>query len=614
MRLRVGVLAVILAALGWGTATAVAHEPTVTEFQGGLTLKSKLWGLVDGGDRSLWFTQDALNAFGAITAGDGLVSEFTERFTVGDHPRGITKGPDGNLWIAESGSGGAIARVTKAGGVTEFNAAPTSSHPWDVTAGPDGNVWFVSREPAFVGRITPDGKVTQFTTGLTPKSQPSAITAGPDGNLWFAESADPGRIGRITPAGVITEYSTGLTPKMEPTDITAGPDGNLWFALTGDPGAIGRITTDGKITEYRQGLSPTSRPTGVAAGTDGAVWFTESASPGRVGRITKSGEITEYTSGLTPGRAPWMITPGSDGNMWFTENADPGAIARISLPPTVRSRATERLSDDSVLLGGRIRSNAQVTEFYFEYWEAGAAASRSESDSAGAGWDPVEVSAELDDVKPETTYYYRVVATNDSGTTIGPESSFSMSALKTQLGEAIFAQPTGRVRFKRPRGRWRPLPDGGAGLPVGVAFDTRLGSVRLTTAMPGRRTQTGTFGGGVFNVRQSKRARGRVDLHLRGGSFAACRRTRAGRPADVAVASRSRRVRRLWGRDRGGKFRTYGRHSHATVRGTRWLTEDRCNGTFTRVTRGAVVVRDTARRRNVLVRAGHSYLARRPRR
>ena len=76
------------------------------------------------------------------------------------------------------------------------------------------------------------------------------------------------------------------------------------------------------------------------------------------------------------------------------------------------------------------------------------------------------------------------------------------------------------------------------------------------------------------------------------------------------MASRSRRVRRLWGRDDGGRFRTHGRHSHATVRGTRWLTVDRCDGTFTRVTEGAVSVRDRGRHRTVLVRAGHSYLAR----
>ena len=69
-------------------------------------------------------------------------------------------------------------------------------------------------------------------------------------------------------------------------------------------------------------------------------------------------------------------------------------------------------------------------------------------------------------------------------------------------------------------------------------------------------------------------------------------------------------MRKLWGRDSGGSFRTHGRHSQATVRGTRWLTVDRCDGTLTRVTSGAVSVRDFRRHRTVLVRAGHSYLAR----
>jgi len=47
------------------------------------------------------------------------------------------------------------------------------------------------------------------------------------------------------------------------------------------------------------------------------------------------------------------------------------------------------------------------------------------------------------------------------------------------------------------------------------------------------------------------------------------------------------------------------------VRGTIWFTQDRCDGTLVRVRRGVVAVRDHARGRKVLVRAGHSYLARR---
>ena len=96
-------------------------------------------------------------------------------------------------------------------------------------------------------------------------------------------------------------------------------------------------------------------------------------------------------------------------------------------------------------------------------------------------------------------------------------------------------------------------------------------------------------------------------LALRGGDFRSCRR--AGEAGERAPRRRSP-VRSLWARDKGGRFRTHGNNSVATARGTAWVTRDRCDGTLTRVTEGAVSVRDPAPR-TVLVRAGHKYLARR---
>jgi hypothetical protein len=57
-----------------------------------------------------------------------------------------------------------------------------------------------------------------------------------------------------------------------------------------------------------------------------------------------------------------------------------------------------------------------------------------------------------------------------------------------------------------------------------------------------------------------------------------------------------------------GKFRTRGRFAAATVRGTEWGMRDRCDGTFTRVQRGVVVVRDLKKHRNVVLRSGKSLL------
>ena len=70
-------------------------------------------------------------------------------------------------------------------------------------------------------------------------------------------------------------------------------------------------------------------------------------------------------------------------------------------------------------------------------------------------------------------------------------------------------------------------------------------------------------------------------------------------------------VRRLWAKGKG-KYRTRGRYAAATIRGTEWLTADRCDGTLVRVTQGRVEVANLPLRRNVIVRAGRSYLARKP--
>jgi hypothetical protein len=47
------------------------------------------------------------------------------------------------------------------------------------------------------------------------------------------------------------------------------------------------------------------------------------------------------------------------------------------------------------------------------------------------------------------------------------------------------------------------------------------------------------------------------------------------------------------------------------VRGTTWYVADRCDGTLTRVTKGSVSVRDLGTGRTTIVRAGHTYLAKR---
>ena len=141
--------------------------------------------------------------------------------------------------------------------------------------------------------------------------------------------------------------------------------------------------------------------------------------------------------------------------------------------------------------------------------------------------------------------------------------------------------------------------------------NARRGTVRLTSSRDrASGIQDGEFVGGLFQVLQSraKRTKGLTELRLKGSSFKRCG-SATGRKAGIA---RKRVIRRLRGNARG-RFRTRGRYSAATVRGTNWTVEDRCDGTLTKVKRGKVAVRDFRRHKTVVVRKGKSYLARAPR-
>jgi hypothetical protein len=143
-------------------------------------------------------------------------------------------------------------------------------------------------------------------------------------------------------------------------------------------------------------------------------------------------------------------------------------------------------------------------------------------------------------------------------------------------------------------------------IPVGSQVNTLNGTILLTAGLGGGKTNSANFYQGVFTIQQPKKAGAYMTLRLDGGNFRACGRT-AGKALSID-ARKKKPVRRLWGSGKG-RFTTRGRYSSATVRGTKWLTQDQCNGTLTRVIRGVVRVRNFRAHKTVNVHAGHSYLA-----
>lgn len=230
--------------------------------------------------------------------------------TVGGTPNGITAGADGNLWFAESNSGGKVGQISPTTGIiTEFPGFAGS--PFWITSGPDHNLWITEPASNMIGTMNlSNGAVTEFSVP-TAGSFPDQIALGPDGNLWFTENATD-KIGMITTAGVFTEFP--ISAGAGPTAIVAGSDGNLWFTEQSS-NMIGRITTSGTLTEF----GPVGgTPAGTAVGPDKNVWFTEYTG-NKIGRITMAGVITEFPV-TTGGSAPASIATGPDGSLWFTED------------------------------------------------------------------------------------------------------------------------------------------------------------------------------------------------------------------------------------------------------------------------------------------------------
>ena len=179
-----------------------------------------VYGPTPGPEGNLWFADNerTAKAVKRITP-TGTV----ERFTAGLSPRTEYVGPfaagaDGNTWFrvekrARSDVGAsAIGRITPTGQITEFHRClrpmPEFAGPNFLTLGPDGNVWFTTwpsgdtahptrASTPSIGRIAPDGEITEFRLGLHPSSQPEQLVAA-GGRLWFIDR-ETGAIGMIAP-------------------------------------------------------------------------------------------------------------------------------------------------------------------------------------------------------------------------------------------------------------------------------------------------------------------------------------------------------------------------------------------------------------------------------
>jgi hypothetical protein len=364
---------------------------------------------------------------------------------------------------------------------------------------------------------------------------------------------------------------------------------------------------------------------------------------------TSCGDAGETANVVTPGRSPGVgnVPPPPPPPSPPTPPSEPGASPGTPTPPGATGPPTGAasgaggaansmpliaiasvLDSSSANLSSTIDPHGLPTTVHFEYSWAGAVGgasaaaisyqSRTPEEPVGSDFTDHPITALVKGLLPNSRYHLRAVARNAKGVTLGVDATFTTPKDPPPpppvLGKKFNVEPVGgAVQMLVGHGKgahFTPLTEPRQ-LPVGSVLDTSHGTARLTsaTAKLGR-VQSGSFSAGIFKVLQNRKQLGltEVDLVISKRASALC--AKAGKAQTAAKRALPKALLTLLRANAKGKFTTRGRFSSATVRGTTWTTADRCDGTLTLVKRGVVVVTDRRLRKNIVLTAGRSYLAR----
>lgn len=288
-----------------------------------------------GATGSLVFTARGGNSVQRYTPATNAFSVLTT--TNVQAPQGIAVSADGSTWFTNGGqAANSIGKIATNGTATSYAIPTANANPWGITQGSDGNMWFTEYNASKVGRITPAGVITEFTS---PVQTPLQIVSGSDGRLWTGDF-EGNSIAATSTSGAFQIYN--LDNDVQLNGMTVGPDGNVWFLdqQYSNP-AVGVITPLGISQEFPIGVA-NAAPAQIAPGPAGSntLWFTQ--GNGNIGKVTTAGVVTSYPATSTQANPNGIVT-GPDGALWFTEGGC-SALGRITTAPRVFGTMNSRPS------------------------------------------------------------------------------------------------------------------------------------------------------------------------------------------------------------------------------------------------------------------------------
>jgi hypothetical protein len=189
---------------------------------------------------------------------------------------------------------------------------------------------------------------------------------------------------------VTTEAATDLTPN------TATLNGSL------DP--------DGMATEYYFDWG---------AGTN----YTQRTAKLNTGPVTGQTQVTPADiEGLQPGRTYHFRLVGKNS---LGTTRGPDMTFTVPASPRITSVRATNVADTSADLNAQVNPFGFDTDYFFEYGPTRDYGLVSPTVNIGSGISLLPVTRHIDNLQSGLTYHFRVVATNQWGTSISPDSTFN---------------------------------------------------------------------------------------------------------------------------------------------------------------------------------------------
>jgi YVTN family beta-propeller protein len=589
-------------------------------------------------------------------------------------PLAIAITPDGaTAYIAEDGNPGNVVPMTLSNN-SLGTAIPVGRNPYDIAITPDQTTAYVANfNNDGTGTVTPINLSTNAAgTNITVGNGADAVAITPDQAPVASFTATPAPAGSASTFdasastvlyGSITDFHWNFGDGT--TADTTTPTTSHTYASAGDfTTTLTETDTAGTSTTRVFTGQTLSRNGGPAAQTtqsltiNAAPQVTTQPTPATV-TAPNPASFTTACSGSPAPTVQWQLSTDT-GISW--NNISGATSTTLTTPATsatlsanqyraICSNVVASATSDSATL--TVNTSPQVVtqpadatvaapnQATFTTACSGSPAPTVQwqlSTDTGATWTSIPAQTAVTLTIPTTSAslsanQYRAICTNVAGSATSSAARLTVTAhapgtaaatgstaptgtalTPPVLGVKFEVKPHGAILARLTPGGPLVQLSGPVDLPVGSVIDARSGTVSLILAMPAGRTQSASVGRGSFAITQPRTQHGLTQIALAGGDFATCPARTTKRATTARAAPKSAKpshvVRQLWSKDNHGKFQTYGHNSIATVRGTEWLTQDRCDGTFTHVIQGIVSIRRRGANHSVTITAGHSYLAR----